>query len=57
VAPAELELAHFRPQIELALLEPAADGFHNYVRKGLAASAAELLVDKAQLLNLTAPER
>ena len=39
-----------------AALEPAADGFRNYARKGLAASAAELLVDKAQLLNLTAPE-
>jgi len=39
-----------------AALEPAADGFRNYARKGLEASAAELLVDKAQLLNLTAPE-
>ena len=32
-----------------AVLEPAADGFRNYVRKGLEGSAAELLVDKAQL--------
>jgi catalase-peroxidase len=39
-----------------AVLEPAADGFRNYVRKGLEGSAAELLVDKAQLLRLTAPE-
>jgi catalase-peroxidase len=39
-----------------AVLEPAADGFRNYVRKGLEAAAAELLVDKAQLLNLSAPE-
>jgi catalase-peroxidase len=39
-----------------AVLEPAADGFRNYVRKGLEESAAELLVDKAQLLTLTAPE-
>ena len=39
-----------------AVLEPKADGFRNYVRKGLEDSAAELLVDKAQLLNLTAPE-
>ena len=31
-----------------AVLEPAADGFRNYVRKGLEGSAAELLVDKAQ---------
>jgi catalase-peroxidase len=39
-----------------AVLEPAADGFRNYVRKGLEKSAAELLVDKAQLMTLTAPE-
>jgi len=39
-----------------AVLEPLADGFRNYVRKGLEASAAELLVDKANLLTLTAPE-
>ncbi len=39
-----------------AALEPTADGFRNYARKGLEESAAELLVDKAQLLTLTAPE-
>jgi catalase-peroxidase len=39
-----------------AVLEPVADGFRNYVRKGLEDSAAERLVDKAQLLNLSAPE-
>jgi catalase-peroxidase len=39
-----------------AVLEPAADGFRNYARKGLEAAAAELLVEKAQLLTLTAPE-
>jgi catalase-peroxidase len=39
-----------------AVLEPAADGFRNYTRKGLEGSAAELLVDKAQLMTLTAPE-
>jgi catalase-peroxidase len=39
-----------------AVLEPAADGFRNYVRKGQEATAAELLVDRAQLLTLTAPE-
>ncbi len=39
-----------------AVLEPAADGFRNYVRAGLEASAAELLVDRANLLTLTAPE-
>jgi catalase-peroxidase len=40
----------------IAVLEPAADGFRNYTRKGLEGMAAELLVDKAQLLTLTAPE-
>ncbi|MGB8693036.1 MAG: catalase/peroxidase HPI [Steroidobacteraceae bacterium] len=39
-----------------AVLEPAADGFRNYLRKGLERSAAELLVDRANLLTLTAPE-
>ena len=39
-----------------AVLEPTADGFRNYIRKGLEGSAAELLVDKANLLTLTAPE-
>ena len=39
-----------------AVLEPRADGFRNYTRKGLEGVAAELLVDKAQLLNLTPPE-
>ena len=39
-----------------AVLEPIADGFRNYLRKGLEGSAAELLVDRAQLLTLTAPE-
>lgn len=39
-----------------AVLEPIADGFRNYVKKGVHGSAAELLLDKAQLLKLTAPE-
>lgn len=39
-----------------AALEPKADGFRNYARKGYAAYGPELLLDKAQLLNLTAPE-
>ena len=37
-------------------LEPTADGFRNYIRKGQEESAAELLVDRANLLTLTAPE-
>jgi catalase-peroxidase len=39
-----------------AVLEPVADGFRNYRRAGLKRSAAELLVDRANLLTLTAPE-
>jgi catalase-peroxidase len=39
-----------------AVLEPTADGFRNYVRKGQEEAAAEMLVDKAQLMNLSAPE-
>ncbi|MFM9835671.1 MAG: catalase/peroxidase HPI [Methylophilaceae bacterium] len=39
-----------------AVLEPIADGFRNYVKKGVVGSSAELLIDKAQLLTLTAPE-
>ena len=39
-----------------AVLEPVADGFRNYVRAGHEASAAELLIDRANLLTLTAPE-
>jgi catalase-peroxidase len=39
-----------------AVLEPAADGFRNYMKKRCTVSAEEMLVDKAQLLTLTAPE-
>ena len=39
-----------------AVLEPAADGFRNYQKAKYAISAEELLVDRAQLLTLTAPE-
>ncbi len=38
------------------VLEPTADGFRNYLRDGVRTSAEKLLVDKAQLLTLTAPE-
>jgi len=37
-------------------LEPVADGFRNYQRAKFSVSAEELLIDKAQLLTLTAPE-
>jgi len=39
-----------------AVLEPTADGFRNYLRAGHSRAAEELLVDRAQLLTLTAPE-
>ena len=43
-------------EISIAALEPKADGFRNYQKTLYAVSAEELLVDKAQLLTLTAPE-
>ena len=39
-----------------AVLEPQADGFRNYVKTKYTVSAEEMLIDKAQLLNLSAPE-
>ena len=39
-----------------AVLEPAADGFRNYQKAKYTISAEEMLIDKAQLLTLTAPE-
>ncbi len=39
-----------------SVMEPNADGFRNYMRKLYRTPAEEMLVDKAQLLNLTAPE-
>lgn len=39
-----------------AVLEPIADGFRNYLKKKYTVSAEEMLIDKAQLLTLTAPE-
>lgn len=56
-APGRMDAAQEQTDIEsFAVLEPAADGFRNYVRAGLEKHAAELLLDKAQLLNLSAPE-
>ncbi len=42
--------------VSFYVLEPAADGFLNYQKKKYAVSAEEMLVDRAQLLTLTAPE-
>ena len=49
-SPAQTDVASF------ALLEPRADGFRNYTRQGLKTPGEELLVDRAQLMKLTAPE-
>jgi catalase-peroxidase len=42
--------------VSFAVIEPFADGFRNYLKGTYTVSAEELLVDKAQLLTLTAPE-
>jgi len=42
--------------VSFYVLEPSADGFRNYQKKKYAVSAEEMLVDRAQLLTLTAPE-
>ncbi len=56
-APGRMDASQEQTDVEsFAYLEPIADGFRNYARKGLEGSAAELLVDRAQLLTLTAPE-
>ncbi|MDH4473663.1 MAG: catalase/peroxidase HPI [Fluviicola sp.] len=39
-----------------SILEPAGDGFRNYAKPGHLVSAEEMLIDKAQLMNLTVPE-
>jgi len=49
-SPEQTDVASF------AVLEPIADGFRNYQKTRFAVSAEELLIDKAQLLTLTAPE-
>jgi catalase-peroxidase len=56
-APGRMDASQEQTDVDsFAVLEPMADGFRNYARKGLEGSATALLVDKAQLLTLTAPE-
>jgi catalase-peroxidase len=56
-SPGRTDASQAQTDVEsFAVLEPIADGFRNYVRKGCEGSEAELLLDKAQLLTLTAPE-
>ncbi|MBO0765584.1 MAG: catalase-peroxidase, partial [Hyphomicrobiaceae bacterium] len=55
--PGRTDASQAQTDIEsFAVLEPVADGFRNYQKQQYAVSAEELLVDKAQLLTLTAPE-
>ena len=56
-APGRTDATQSQTDVEsFAVLEPVADGFRNYLQTQYAISAEELLVDKAQLLGLTAPE-
>ncbi len=56
-APGRTDASQEQTDVEsFAVLEPAADGFRNYLKTKYAVSAEELLLDKAQLLTLTAPE-
>jgi catalase-peroxidase len=56
-APGRTDASQEQTDVEsFAVLEPVADGFRNYLKTEYSISAEELLVDKAQLLTLTAPE-
>jgi catalase-peroxidase len=55
--PGRMDATQAQTDVEsFIVLEPVADGFRNYAHKGLEAVQAELLLDKAQLLSLSAPE-
>jgi len=55
--PGRMDSSQEQTDVEsFAVLEPAADGFRNYLKRKFSISTEELLVDKAQLLKLTAPE-
>jgi catalase-peroxidase len=56
-APGRTDASQAQTDVEsFAYLEPVADGFRNYLKARYAVPAEELLIDKAQLLTLTAPE-
>ena len=56
-APGRTDASAEQTDVEsMAVLEPVADGFRNYLKTRFSVSAEELLVDRAQLLTLTAPE-
>ena len=55
--PGRMDASQVQTDVEsFAVLEPSADGFRNYQKARYAVTAEELLVDRAQLLTLTAPE-
>jgi catalase-peroxidase len=55
--PGRMDALEEQTDIEsFAVLEPVADGFRNYLKTKYSVSAEELLIDRAQLLTLTAPE-
>jgi len=55
--PGRMDASQAQTDVEsFAVLEPEADGFRNYAKKAYTVSAEEMLVDKAQLLTLSAPE-
>ncbi|HQZ45012.1 MAG TPA: catalase/peroxidase HPI [Usitatibacteraceae bacterium] len=56
-APGRTDASQEQTDVEsFAVLEPKADGFRNYLRAGTKTPAEELLLDRAQLMTLTAPE-
>jgi catalase-peroxidase len=56
-APGRTDASQEQTDVEsFAVLEPEADGFRNYLKADYTVSAEELLIDKAQLMTLTAPE-
>ena len=56
-APGRMDASQEQTDVEsFALLEPIADGFRNYLKANYTIPAEALLIDKAQLLTLTAPE-
>ncbi|MDP9961023.1 catalase/peroxidase HPI [Chryseobacterium lathyri] len=55
--PGRMDASQEQTDVEsMGYLEPAADGFRNYLKRKFSVSTESLLIDKAQLLNLTAPE-
>ena len=56
-SPGRMDTTQEHTDVEsFAVLEPTADGFRNFIKPGVPVSAAELLIDQAQLMQLTAPE-